>query len=81
MTILSSPLSADYRPATAAAVTALANAGVPVHLPGTEAYTALTVTSNLTKAIQPVAVVPVRDAADISRLLAELPPPSPALLN
>ena len=67
MTILSSPIGADYRPATAAAVTVLANAGVPVHLPGTEAYTALTGTSNLTKAIRPVAVVPARDAADISR--------------
>lgn len=67
MTILSSPIGADYRPATAAAVAALTNAGVPVHLPGTEAYAALTGTSNLTKAIQPVAVVPVRDAADVTR--------------
>ena len=55
MTILSSPIGADYRPATAAAVTVLTDAGVPVHLPGTEAYAALTGTSNLTKAIQPVA--------------------------
>ena len=55
MTILSSPIGADYRPATAAAVTVLADAGVPVHLPGTEAYAALTGTSNLTKAIRPVA--------------------------
>ncbi|MDQ0375130.1 FAD-binding oxidoreductase [Cellulomonas humilata] len=67
MTILSSPISADYRPATAAAVTVLSDAGVPVHLPGTEAYTALTGTSNLTKAIRPVAVVPVRDPEDVSR--------------
>ena len=67
MTLLSSPIGADYRPATAAALTALASSGVPVHLPGTEAYTALTRTSNLTKAIRPVAVVPVRDAADITR--------------
>ena len=41
MTILSSPIGADYRPATAAAVQALADSGVPVHLPGTEAYAAL----------------------------------------
>lgn len=67
MTILSSPISADYRPATAAAVTVLTGAGVPVHLPGTDAYAALTGTSNLTKAIRPVAVVPVRDPEDVTR--------------
>src|SRR5688572_6519998 len=67
MTILGSPTGADYRPATTAAVTVLAAAGVPVHLPGTDAYAALTGTSNLTKAIRPVAVVAVRDAADITR--------------
>jgi FAD/FMN-containing dehydrogenase len=69
MTILSSPIGADYRPATAAAVQALADAGVPVHLPGTEAYAARTATSNLTKAVRPVAVVPARGADDISHTL------------
>jgi hypothetical protein len=69
MTILSSPIGADYRPATAAAVQALADSGVPVHLPGTEAYTALTGTSNLTKAIRPAAVVAARDAGDVSGTL------------
>ncbi|MET0788025.1 MAG: FAD-binding oxidoreductase [Cellulomonas sp.] len=69
MTILSSPIGADYRPATAAAVQALADSGVPVHLPGTEAYTALTGTSNLTKAISPAAVVAARGADDIARTL------------
>ncbi|MEZ0448797.1 FAD-binding oxidoreductase [Cellulomonas sp. ICMP 17802] len=69
MTILSSPTGADYRPATAAAVHALADSGVPVHLPGTEAYAALTGTSNLTKAIRPAAVVAARGADDISSTL------------
>ena len=66
MTILSSSIGAEYRPAAAAAVQALADAGVPVHLPGTEAYTALTGTSNLTKAIRPAAVVPARGSDDIA---------------
>src|SRR6478752_4916071 len=66
MTIRSSPAGADYRPATTAAVTVLAGTGVPVHLPGTEEYAALTATSNLTRAVRPVAVVAVRDAADIT---------------
>ncbi|WP_421734894.1 FAD-binding oxidoreductase [Cellulomonas sp.] len=69
MTILSSPIGADYRPATAAAIQALADSGVPVHLPGTEAYATLTGTSNLLKAISPVAVVAARGADDISGTL------------
>ncbi|WP_456847147.1 FAD-binding oxidoreductase [Cellulomonas sp. P5_C6] len=69
MTILSSPIGADYRPATAAAVQALADSGVPVHLPGTEAYAALTGTSNITKAIRPAAVVAARGPDDVSHTL------------
>lgn len=69
MTILSSLIGADYRPATAAAVQALADSGVPVHLPGTEAYAALTGTSNLLKAIRPTAVVAARGPDDVSRTL------------
>ncbi|WP_315094625.1 FAD-binding oxidoreductase [uncultured Cellulomonas sp.] len=69
MTILSSLIGAEYRPAVAAAVQALADAAVPVHLPGSEAYSALTRTSNLTRAIRPVAVVAARGADDISHTL------------
>jgi hypothetical protein len=62
MTILSSQTGADYRPATAAAVQALADSGIPLHLPGTEAYAARTGTSDGTqtarviKAGQPTAL-------------------------
>ncbi|WP_456826291.1 FAD-binding oxidoreductase [Cellulomonas sp. P5_E12] len=69
MTILSSQIGADYRPAAAAAIQALADSGIPVHLPGTEAYAARTGTSNLIKAIRPAAVVAARGAEDISRTL------------
>jgi FAD/FMN-containing dehydrogenase len=69
MTILSSQTGADYRPATAAAVQALADSGIPLHLPGTEAYAARTGTSNLTKAIRPAAVVAARSSDDVSRTL------------
>jgi hypothetical protein len=69
MTILSSQVGADYRPAPLAALTALADSGIPVHLPGTDDYAALTRTSNLVKAIAPAGVVAVRDARDISRTL------------
>ncbi|WP_028045191.1 FAD-binding oxidoreductase [Cellulomonas sp. URHE0023] len=69
MTILSSHVGADHRPVPAAALTALADAGVPVHLPGTDGYVALTRTSNLVKAIAPAGVVAARDAQDISLTL------------
>ncbi len=65
MTILSS-VGADHRPATAAAVRALVDAGIPVHLPGSAQYTALTGTSNVLKAVRPAAVVAARGAADVS---------------
>ncbi|MBO3101863.1 FAD-binding oxidoreductase [Cellulomonas fengjieae] len=68
MTLISSQLS-DHRPATDAAVRALTGSGIPVHLPGTDPYTALTATSNLTKAIRPVAVVAARGSADVSHTL------------
>ncbi|WP_426593160.1 FAD-binding oxidoreductase [Cellulomonas sp. McL0617] len=69
MTILSSLVGSDYRPAPAAALMALAESGVPVHLPGTDDYAALTRTSNLVKAIAPAGVVAVRDAQDVSHAL------------
>lgn len=69
MTILSSPVGSDYRPSPTAALTALTDAGVPVHLPGSDEYAALTATSNLVKAISPAGVVAVRDAHDVSRAL------------
>src|SRR5947209_7465558 len=69
MTILSSQLGSDYRPSLTAALTALVDAGIPVHLPGTDGYAALTRTSNLVKAIAPAGVVAARDAQDISLTL------------
>ncbi|WP_028050484.1 FAD-binding oxidoreductase [Cellulomonas sp. URHD0024] len=69
MTILSSPVGSDYRPSPAAALVALRDAGLPVHLPGTDSYAALTRTSNLVKAIAPAGVVAVRNAQDVSRVL------------
>lgn len=69
MTILSSPVGSDYRPSPAAALTTLVDTGIPVHLPGTDEYAALTRTSNLVKAIAPAGVVAVRDAHDVSHAL------------
>ena len=69
MTMLSSPVGSDYRPSPTAALAALTDAGVPVHLPGTDEYAALTRTSNLVKAITPAGVVAVRDAKDVSATL------------
>ena len=69
MTILSSLVGSDFRPSPTAALSALADAGVPVHLPGTDEYAARTRTSNLTQPISPVGVVAARDADDVSATL------------
>lgn len=69
MTILSSPIGTDYRPAAEAAVRALADAVTHVHLPGSPDYGRLTVTSNLTQPIRPLAVVEVLDAHEVSTTL------------
>lgn len=69
MTILSSSVGSDYGPSPTAALRTLTDAGLPVHLPGSAGYGALTGTSNLTKAITPAGVVAVRDARDVSRTL------------
>jgi len=69
MTILTSPVGSDYRPSPDAALRALTDAGLPVHLPGSDDYASLTGTSNLVKAIAPAGVVAVRDAHDVSVVL------------
>ncbi len=62
-------LDAAYRPATPAAIRALQDTGVPLHLPATDGYTRLASTSNLTKAISPAALVEARDERDVSTTL------------
>ncbi|WP_203758710.1 FAD-binding oxidoreductase [Cellulomonas chitinilytica] len=69
MTILSSLIGSDYRPAGSAAARALQDVVTDVHLPGSDRYAALTRTSNLTHAISPVAVVEARSPMDVSRTL------------
>lgn len=70
MTTLSLTFGTDHLPADPApAIRALTDVVERVHLPGTGAYEALTRTSNLTKAIRPLAVVEARDARDVSRTL------------
>jgi len=69
MTILSSQLGPDYRPAGPAAARALQDVVADVHLPGSDRYAALTRTTNLTHAISPVAVVEARSPMDVSRTL------------
>src|SRR4051812_25480467 len=70
MTTPSLTLGTDHLPADPApAVRALTGVVEGVHLPGTGAYEALTRTSNLAKAIRPLAVVEARDARDVGRTL------------
>src|SRR5690349_23980059 len=69
MTILSSLIGSDYRPAGSAAARALQDVVPDVHMPGSDRYAALTRTSNLTHAISPIAVVEARTPTDVSRTL------------
>jgi len=58
-----------FRPASAAAVGALAGAVAHLHLPGDARYGELTVTSNITKAVRPLAVVEVTSPEEVSATL------------
>ncbi len=65
---ITTPIDAGARPADAA-VHALTAAVTRLHLPGTDGYTRLTATQNLTTPVQPVAVVEARDAHEIATTL------------
>ena len=62
-------IGTEFRPATATAVAALTDALDRVHLPGSDRYAELTVTSNVTKAVRPLAVVEATSPADVSLTL------------
>jgi len=60
-------LDTELRPAAVTAVGALTESVSRVHLPGEPRYAELTITSNLTKAVRPLAVVEAVDADEVSR--------------
>lgn len=66
MSFLTPATRTDLRPAGAAAVRALQDAVPGVHLPGSDAYAALTTTSNLMHPVSPLAVVAATGPADVS---------------
>ena len=65
----SAAIGTEFRPASATAVAALSEALDRVHLPGSARYAELTVTSNVVKAVRPLAVVEVTGPADVSLTL------------
>jgi hypothetical protein len=65
----SAALGTDFQPASATVVAALTDALDRVHLPGSARYGELTVTTNATKAVRPLAVVEATGPADVSLTL------------
>ncbi|MEN0130437.1 MAG: FAD-binding oxidoreductase [Brevundimonas sp.] len=65
----SAAIGTEFTAATATAVAALTEALDRVHLPGSPRYAELTVTSNVTKAVRPLAVVEATGPADVSLTL------------